>query len=116
LKLHDRSGANVTASESPRLVPFILAIGDDPKTIRDKLGNFRREYEAALRDQYSVYGPGTGHRALAPVEEALKPRGGGGGGSAMSSADALKAARAKLGANASDDDVVNEAIRLRGGS
>jgi hypothetical protein len=52
----------------------------------------------------------------ADVEEALKPRGGGGGGSAMSSADALKAARAKLGANASDDDVVNEAIRLRGGS
>jgi hypothetical protein len=76
LKLHDRSGANVTASESPRLVPFIPAIGDDPKTIRDKLGNFRREYEAALRDQYSVYGPGTGHRALAPVEEALKRRSG----------------------------------------
>jgi hypothetical protein len=45
-----------------------------------------------------------------------KPPEGDNGGSAMSSADALKAARAKLGANASDDDVVNEAIRLRGGS
>jgi hypothetical protein len=45
-----------------------------------------------------------------------KPPEGDKGGAAMSSADALKAARAKLGANASDDDVVNEAIRLRGGS
>jgi hypothetical protein len=45
LKLHDRSGANVTASESPRLVPFIPEITDDADVVRKKLRNFKREYE-----------------------------------------------------------------------
>jgi hypothetical protein len=72
LKLHDRSGASVTASESPRLMPMIPALTDDPKTIRDKLQNFRREYTTALRDQYETYGPATGHKPMAPVERLLK--------------------------------------------
>jgi hypothetical protein len=44
LKIHDRSGAAVTASESPRLRPFIPTAYDSPQAARDKLVNFRKEY------------------------------------------------------------------------
>lgn len=49
LKIHQRSGAAVTAAEFPRLRPFIPnpAI-DSPKTIADKLENFRKEYANIL--------------------------------------------------------------------
>ena len=72
LKLHDRSGAAVTASESPRLIPFIPLITDDPQTAKTKLENFRNEYQATLRDQYQINGPAGGFRALPPIEEALR--------------------------------------------
>jgi len=79
LKLHDRSGAAVTAAETPRLVPFIPSITDPPEAIRDKLQKFRREYQAALNDSYQVYGPTAGGKALEPVEEMLKGYQGGSG-------------------------------------
>jgi hypothetical protein len=44
LKIHDRSGAAVTASETPRLLPFIPTPGDSAKTIKTKLNGFQREY------------------------------------------------------------------------
>ena len=44
LKIHDRSGAAVTASETPRLLPFIPTPGDSAKTIKTKLLGFQREY------------------------------------------------------------------------
>jgi len=44
LKIHDRSGAAVTASETPRLLPFIPTPDDDLPTIRTKLNGFKREY------------------------------------------------------------------------
>ncbi|MGE4048986.1 MAG: cell wall hydrolase, partial [Acetobacteraceae bacterium] len=44
LKIHDRSGAAVSASEFPRLQPFIPAISDTPEVAETKLRNFRREY------------------------------------------------------------------------
>jgi len=72
LKIHDRSGAAVSASESPRLMPFIPSISDPPEAIKDKLTKFRREYQAALQDSYQVYGPKAGGKALEPVEAALK--------------------------------------------
>ncbi|MGE4048406.1 MAG: hypothetical protein AB7F35_26360, partial [Acetobacteraceae bacterium] len=68
----DRSGAAVSASEFPRLQPFIPAISDTPEVAETKLRNFRREYLSLLRDQYNVYGPAAGYRALGPVEDALK--------------------------------------------
>jgi hypothetical protein len=72
LKIHDRSGASVTASESPRLMPFIPSISDDAPTARTKLEKFRAEYLSMLNDTYRVYGPSAGGKALEPVEEVLK--------------------------------------------
>lgn len=71
LKIHDRSGAAVTASEEPRLRPFIPSVSDDPQTIRTKLDSFRKEYETILRDTYKVYGPDGGGKKLDPIESVL---------------------------------------------
>jgi len=51
LVLHDRSGAAVTASESPRLMPFIPLITDDIKTATKKL---KRMLEIAKDDQLGL--------------------------------------------------------------
>ena len=51
LKIHDRSGAAVSASESPRLKPFIPNENDLPETIIKKLNNFKKEYEA-MNDEF----------------------------------------------------------------
>lgn len=51
LKLHDRSGAAVSASESPRLMPFIPLATDDAVTAKKKLGLFKQEY---LREQEAI--------------------------------------------------------------
>lgn len=75
LKIHDRSGAAVTAAEFPRLRPFIPQVGDNAETIRTKLENFRREYDAILRDTYETYGPSNGYRQLPAVEGILTPQG-----------------------------------------
>lgn len=45
LKLHDRSGASVTASEFPRLRPFIPLATDTDSVIRDKLNGLKNEYK-----------------------------------------------------------------------
>jgi len=44
LKIHDRSGASVTAAETPRLKPFIPSVHDKPEVIKTKLENFQNEY------------------------------------------------------------------------
>jgi hypothetical protein len=56
LILHDRSGAAVTASESPRLMPFIPTTTDDNDTVLKKLGRLKLELAnetAAMKDIYS---------------------------------------------------------------
>ena len=56
LILHDRSGAAVTASESPRLMPFIPLPTDDNAPALKKLGRLKLELEnetKAMRDIYS---------------------------------------------------------------
>jgi len=56
LVLHDRSGAAVSASESPRLMPFIPLASDDPVTAMKKLTRFKQVYEQeqeALNMTYS---------------------------------------------------------------
>ena len=67
-KLHDRSGANVTISETPRLKPFIPSIGDSPRVIRDKLANLRLEYENSLRDAQDYYNADNGFKVHTPTE------------------------------------------------
>jgi hypothetical protein len=67
LKIHDRSGAAVTASETPRLLPFIPTPGDNAKTVKTKLAGFQREY--SLMQQ--------GIEDFAKTQGYKSPRGGG---------------------------------------
>jgi len=83
LKLHDRSGAAVTASEFPRLAPFIPSEKDDPKTALVKLKQLRAVAageQEALQSTYSEdqgYKPSpVGRGAPAPSSPAAKSSGG----------------------------------------
>jgi hypothetical protein len=62
LKVHDRSGAAVTASETPRLKPFIPSIYDSPTVAADKLINFKAEYEDIQRGLTETYSREQGYR------------------------------------------------------
>jgi len=55
LVIHDRSGAAVTASEFPRLRPFIPRAEDDPATARTKLDRFVKEYRAVVDEAADFY-------------------------------------------------------------
>jgi hypothetical protein len=66
--IHDRSGAAVTASEFPRLAPFIPTEKDDAATVQKKLKLFVKNYGAIIDDQVNFYKE-TGYKV--PVE-ALK--------------------------------------------
>lgn len=94
LVLHDRSGAAVTASEFPRLQPFIPSVSDSPETVRTKLRNFREAYLAELRNQYEVYGPGQGFKSNPVVERVLGGTGGSGAGGNGGQAQAQAQAQA----------------------
>lgn len=63
LKIHDRSGANVTVSESPRLMPFIPQATDDPQTARIKLERLRAE---AVRANQTLEGFAAENNYLVP--------------------------------------------------
>jgi hypothetical protein len=49
--IHDRSGAAVTASEFPRLKPFIPQIGDTPDTVQKKL----QQFYAIVQEETNLY-------------------------------------------------------------
>ena len=56
LKINDRSGAAVTASETPRLMPFIPLATDDKETVLKKLNRLKLEVANetnAMKDIYS---------------------------------------------------------------
>jgi hypothetical protein len=72
MKIHDRSGAAVTASEFPRLRPFIPSPTDSPETIRKKLEQFRDQYLNELRDQRSVYGASSGYKPVDALDDILR--------------------------------------------
>lgn len=55
LVIHDRSGAAVTASEYPRLRPFIPLVTDDPDTVKKKLGRFVTEYQNIVGEAADFY-------------------------------------------------------------
>ena len=71
-KIHDRSGAAVTAAETPRLKPFIPASTDDPATVAKKLTMFKAEYQAMQTEMEELYSADMGYRPLG------KPENGGG--------------------------------------
>jgi len=61
LKIHDRSGAAVTAAEFPRLQPFIPATTNNPQAAAVKLRQLRSEYQALLEDARLTYSRENGY-------------------------------------------------------
>lgn len=86
LKVHDRSGAAVSAAEEPRLRPFIPKVSDPPDVIRDKLANFKAEYMAILRDQQNYYSLENGYRPYKGLDDYMS-----GGGAPAPAAPATAA-------------------------
>jgi hypothetical protein len=78
-KIHERSGAAVSAAEFPRLRPFIPLTTDTPNTIRQKLANFKAEMEAIIADTEVSFGEGSGYAPIstpapaAPAASASAP-------------------------------------------
>jgi len=62
--IHDRSGAAVTASESPRLKPFIPLITDDAETLKKKLNRLKSEVTATHRGVLEFYSEDQGYKPL----------------------------------------------------
>lgn len=58
MKIHDRSGAAVSASEFPRLKPFVPSANDEPAAAVEKLRLFKREYELMQQGINSFYSEG----------------------------------------------------------
>lgn len=91
LVIHDRSGAAVTASEFPRLQPFIPRAEDDPATARKKLDRFVKEYRAVVDEAADFY-RNSGYKV--PVETL---RGSGASGSGMPSQSEIDAEMKRRG-------------------
>jgi hypothetical protein len=84
LVLHDRSGAAVTASEEPRLLPFIPVPADPYEAAKVKLQRmlkYAKEQQDALKQTYS---PDNGYKSNIPAPAAAASS-----GSAISAADAI---------------------------
>jgi hypothetical protein len=62
LKIHDRSGAAVTASESPRLMPFIPLATDDRDTALKKLQRLKLEVDSSSAAMKEIYSAEQGYR------------------------------------------------------
>lgn len=73
MKIHDRSGAAVTAAEFPRLKPFIPSVYDSPAVVKQKLQNFRNEYMNLLNEMDAVYSEGGGYRPNPALGSFLRP-------------------------------------------
>lgn len=68
LKMHERSGAAVTAAETPRLLPFIPQVSDTPDAAIKKLEQLKHQYQGendAMEVAYS-----DGYRPLNKAEAA----------------------------------------------
>jgi hypothetical protein len=61
-KIHDISGAAVTAAEAPRFTPYVPALTDNPKTVIDKLTNFKNILKQQTDEQLSFYSEDNGFR------------------------------------------------------
>jgi hypothetical protein len=62
LVIHDRSGAAVTAAESPRLMPFIPLATDDRATVEKKLKRFVEVYQQETEAYAQTYAKEQGYR------------------------------------------------------
>lgn len=86
VKIHDLSGAAVSASEAPRFQPFVPTVTDQPNVARDKLSKFRDSLKAQIGEALNFYGPENGYMQFhSPSADAFKqgqqpqsqPQGGG---------------------------------------
>lgn len=73
LVLHDRSGASVTASESPRLLPFIPLATDDNQTAEKKLKRFKEIYEQENQGISDTYSKDQGYKPSPILERKQQP-------------------------------------------
>lgn len=64
LIIHDRSGAAVTAAESPRLMPFIPQVTDTPDAVRKKLKRLLAMIQENNTGIEVAYDPGEGYQPL----------------------------------------------------
>lgn len=71
LELHDRSGATITASETPRLLPFIPSIKDDKPTTLKKLKRMRDIQAEELEALQGTYTRDQGYREFKVPEKAV---------------------------------------------
>jgi hypothetical protein len=74
LKIHDRSGAAVSASEFPRLKPFIPQVTDSPEVVLKKLTLFKQEYELTQAEYLDAYGPDRGFKGFASPQPIGAPQ------------------------------------------
>jgi hypothetical protein len=86
-KLHDRSGAAVSASEAPRLMPFIPTATDTPAAVKTKLQGMRREY-VAMQQELNSGGS---------LQQVTQARGSSQGAQTLPSQDAIAAELARRG-------------------
>jgi hypothetical protein len=70
VKLHDLSGAAVSASEAPGLMPLIPSVNDSAEAAVEKLLNLRKHYEE-INGQFESMYSGSGYRD--PIKAASKP-------------------------------------------
>lgn len=79
LLLHDRSGAAVTASESPRLMPFIPLATDDAATAKKKLTRMKQIIEAETNNLTFAYPSAKGLADYATAQPAKQAKAASGG-------------------------------------
>lgn len=72
LKIHDRSGAAVTISESPRLMPFIPQVNDPPAVVKRKLTRLKEEAQRMQQALSDTYSKEQGYRP-SPVRSSAPP-------------------------------------------
>ncbi|MFZ2287608.1 MAG: hypothetical protein WAV93_11535 [Bacteroidales bacterium] len=95
LIMHDRSGAAVTASESPRLKPFIPLVTDDKATALKKLKRMRQVQVDDAEALASAYVPEQGFREFKPGGNKPAPAAGALSPAEQAELAALKAALGK---------------------
>lgn len=76
-KIHDLSGAAVSASEAPRFTAFVPTVQDRPEVAKAKLEKFREQLQAQIREANDFYAPANGYRPYTTpgLDEALRPAG-----------------------------------------
>lgn len=75
LIIHDRSGAAVSASEFPRLAPFIPVATDDPATVKTKLANLKANIQMMNEETQQIYSTDQGYKEFnaAPIAQPAAP-------------------------------------------